>query len=106
MKPPQPNAPGGFPWLMAGDWVRYRTQLLLLFTLSTLLFIGFPGTREWRRIAEENQMQTIIRGWDGLSWYTWLAAAPFMLLVVQRFPLMRGWRAIDLLPLAAGCFAI
>ncbi len=84
----------------------YKVQLMLLFVLSTLLYLGFPGTREWRRVAEENQMQTIIRGWDGLSWYTWLAAAPFMLLLVQRFPLMRGWRAVDLVPLAGGCFAI
>ena len=84
----------------------YRVQLLLLFILSTLLELGFPGTREWRRVAEEEQMHTIIRGWDGLSWFTWLAAAPFMLLLIRRFPLMRGWRARDLVPLAIGCVVI
>src|SRR5882757_2035365 len=57
----------------------FQIQLLLLFALSTLLYIGFPGTREWRRIAEENQVPNIIRGWDSLAWYTWLAAAPAML---------------------------
>ena len=96
----------GFGHLTLDERRVYKVQLMLLFVLSTLLYLGFPGTREWRRVAEENQMQTIIRGWDGLSWYTWLAAAPFMLLLVQRFPLMRGWRAVDLAPLAGGCVAI
>jgi two-component system LytT family sensor kinase len=90
----------------AEDYKVYRVQLLLLFVLSTLLYVGFPGTREWRRVAEESQMHTIMRGWDGLAWYTWLAAAPFMLLLVQRFPFSREWRLADLVPLAAGCFAI
>jgi signal transduction histidine kinase len=84
----------------------YQVQLLLLFVLSTLLYVGFPGTREWRRVAEEQQMQTIIRGWDGLSWYTWLAAAPLMLMLARRFPLMRGWRARDLALLATGGLTI
>lgn len=84
----------------------YQIQLLLLFILSTLLYLGFPGTREWRRIAEENQMATIIRGWDGLSWYTWLAAAPFMLMLARRFPLTRGWRTADIVPLTFGSVAI
>ncbi len=84
----------------------YQIQFLLLFALSTLLFIGFPGTREWRRVAEERQMQTIIRGWDGLAWYTWLAAAPVMMLLVRRFPLGRGRIMANLLRLAAGGGAI
>jgi two-component system LytT family sensor kinase len=102
----QRSITAGFGHLTSDERKGYKVQFLLLFILSTLLYVGFPGTREWRRVAEENQMQTIIRGWDGLSWYTWLAAAPFMLLVVQRFPLIRGWRAADLVPLAGACFAI
>jgi two-component system LytT family sensor kinase len=97
---------GVFGRLTPDERTAYKVQFVLLFSLSTLLYLGFPGTREWRRVAEENQMQTIIRGWDGLSWYTWLAAAPFMLMLARRFPLLRGWRALDLLPLAAGSFAI
>jgi hypothetical protein len=100
------HAPDESPRLAAEDWTIYRTQLLLLFTLSTLLFIGFPGTREWRRLAEENQMQTVIRGWDGLSWYTWLAAAPLMLLLIRRFPLGRGRMPANLMRLALGSGAI
>jgi two-component system LytT family sensor kinase len=84
----------------------YEIQFLLLFALSTLLFIGFPGTREWRRMAEESHMHTIIRGWDGLAWYTWLAAAPVMMLLVRRFPLGRGLSRTNLLRLAAGSGAI
>jgi two-component system LytT family sensor kinase len=78
----------------ADEWRMLRIQMLILFGLSTLLYIGFPGTREWRRLAEERHIQTIIRGWDGLGWYTWLAAAPFMLMLVRRFPLVRD-RAWD-----------
>lgn len=106
MKIPRTHKPGDGLQPPASDWPIYRTQLLVLFTLSTLLFIGFPGTREWRRIAEENQMQTIIRSWDGLSWYTWLAAAPFMLLLVRRFPLERGRVMANLARLTAGSGAI
>src|SRR4051812_1297909 len=95
-----------FGQLTPDERTAYKAQFLLLFVLSTLLYVGFPGTREWRRVAEENQMPTIIRGWDGLSWYTWLAAAPFMLLLVRRFPLLRGWGIADLIPLAGGSFAI
>lgn len=100
------NAPGDDMRTAAGGAAAYRTQLLFLFTLSTLLFIGFPGTREWRRVAEENQMQTIIRGWDGLSWYTWLAAAPFMLMLVRRFPLERGRAMANLIRLTIGSVGI
>ncbi len=84
----------------------FKIQLLLLFVLSTLLYLGFPGTREWRRQAEEQQMQTIIRGWDGLAWYTWLAAAPFMLLLVRRLPLERGRVMANLVRLILGSGAI
>jgi len=104
------------PWQRCYDWCldriapdgrrAYQIQFLLLFALSTLLYIGFPGTREWRRLAEESQMQTIIRGWDGLAWYTWLAAAPVMMLLVRRFPLGRGRIMANLLRLAAGSGAI
>lgn len=84
----------------------YHIQFLLLFALSTLLYIGFPGTREWRRLAEESHMQTIIRSWDGLAWYTWLAAAPVMMRLVRRFPLGRGRIMTNLLRLVAGSTAI
>jgi two-component system LytT family sensor kinase len=67
-----------------------KTQMLLLFVISTLLYIGFPGAREWRRLAEGTKVQTIILGWDGLAWYAWLAAAPLMLVMIRRYPLVHG----------------
>jgi hypothetical protein len=83
-----------FPFLNLGrippeQRAAFQVQILVLFVVSTLLYIGFPGTREWRRIAEEGQMHTIIRGWDGLAWYVWLAAAPFMLVLIRKYPLSR-----------------
>ncbi len=68
----------------------FRVQLLFIFSINTLLYFGLPGTREWRRLAEESHMYTVMRAWDGLAWYVWLAAAPFMLLFIRRYPLVRG----------------
>jgi two-component system, LytTR family, sensor kinase len=84
----------------------FRVQMLLLLTLSTLLYIGFPGTREWRRQAEEHGMQTIIRGWDGLAWYTWLAAAPVMLWMIRRWPLERPRLGANLRRILLGSAAL
>ena len=80
----------GFGRLTPDERIILRTQLLLLFVISTLLYIGFPGAREWRRMAEGTKVQTIIQGWDGLAWYVWLAAAPVMLALIRRYPLSHG----------------
>jgi two-component system LytT family sensor kinase len=74
----------------------FLVQLLLLLVISTVLNIGFPNSREWVRIAEETQMSTIIRHWDGLAWYAWLVAAPVMLWLIRRYPLSRGRFAVNL----------
>ncbi len=74
----------------ADHWAIYRIQALLIFAISTLLYVGLPGAREWRRAAEESHMYTVMRAWDGLAWYVWLAAAPVMLQLIRRFPLVRG----------------
>jgi two-component sensor histidine kinase len=68
----------------------FGIQLLLIFAINTLLYVGLPGTREWRRVAEESHMYTVMRGWDGLAWYVWLGAAPVMMFLIRRFPLVRG----------------
>lgn len=77
-------------WVTPGVRRIYGIHFLLLFTVSTLLYISFPSTREWRRVAEENQLPTIILSWDDLAWYLWLAAAPLMLVLIRRYPLSRG----------------
>lgn len=68
----------------------FRIQFLLIFAISTLLYVGLPGTREWRREAEESHMYTVMRAWDSPVWYIWLAAAPLMMKLIRRFPLARG----------------
>jgi len=68
----------------------FEIQLLLLFILCSVLYLGFPGTRELRRIAEEKQLETIILGWDGVAWFVWLGAAPLMMILIHRNPLVGG----------------
>jgi hypothetical protein len=82
------------------------TQMVLLFVISTLLYIGFPGAREWRRMAEGTQVHTIIQGWDGLAWYVWLAAAPVMLALIRRYPLVHGRIARNLGKILLGSFLL
>jgi hypothetical protein len=79
------------------DWASIKKlrvggiQLLLLLAISLLLNLGFESAREWQRIAEEeHQLQTHLFGWEGLAWYVWLAAAPAMLWLIRRYPLLRG----------------
>ncbi len=67
----------------------FKVQMLLLFIFSTVLMLGFYGTREWRRMAEVDQVLNIIQGWDGFAWYAWLAVAPGILLLIRRYPLAR-----------------
>ena len=67
-----------------------RVQVMLLFLIGTLLYFGLPGTRQWRADAERANLYTVIRAWDGLSWYVWVAAAPLMMRLIRRFPLVRG----------------
>jgi two-component system LytT family sensor kinase len=67
-----------------------KVQLLVLLAINVLLSIGYYGQREWRRIADEHHVPLIIHVWDGLAWYVWLLAAPVMLVLIHRFPLVRG----------------
>lgn len=68
----------------------FRVQVLLLFAIGTLLYFGLPGTRQWRAQAEQANMYMVIRAWDGWAWYVWVAAAPVMLLLIRRYPLVHG----------------
>lgn len=77
-------------------------QLLLVFVINLLLYIGLPGTREWRRLAEESHMYTIMRAWDGPAWFVWVAAVPFMQGLIRRFPLTRGRVSFNLVGIVAG----
>ena len=83
-----------------------RIQLLLVFVLSLFLYVGFPGTREWRRVAEESHMYTIIRAWDGLAWFVWVAAVPAMQALIRRYSLVDGRVRASALRILAGSCAL
>jgi len=74
----------------ADDRAALKLQMLVVFVINAILTFGFFGQREWRRIAEANNSPLIMHAWDGLPWFVWLMAAPFMLLLIRQFPLVRG----------------
>lgn len=84
------------------EWQGLKIQMLAIFVVSTLLNIGYYGQREWRRVADEHHLQTLLRGWDGFAWYVWLAAAPALFLLVRRSPLVPGQVARSARRLALG----
>lgn len=67
----------------------FKIQLLLLVIISTLLYLPFPGSAAWRQLTGMRQTASMIRGWDELSWFLWLAAAPLILRLIRRHPMER-----------------
>lgn len=88
------------------EWLGLKIQMLLVFGISTLSNIGYYGQREWRRVADEHHLQTLLRGWDGLAWYVWLLAAPALFLLVRRLPLKPGRIGRNLVWLTVGCSGV
>lgn len=81
----------------------YGIQFLLLFAISTLLYLGVPSTLEWRQFLTQGRpLHTIIGDWDSLTWYVWVVAAPAMLWLVRSSPLTRGCFRGSLLRLLLG----
>jgi hypothetical protein len=79
-----------------------QVQLLVLLAINLLLSLGYYAQREWRRIADEHHLRLILRGWDGLAWYAWLAAAPAMVILIRRYPLVRWQLGRNIPRLLAG----
>jgi two-component system LytT family sensor kinase len=67
-----------------------KVQVPLFLAVSLLLSLAYHGQREVRAIADREHVQQLLRGWDGFAWFVWLLAAPAMLVLIRRFPLMRG----------------
>jgi hypothetical protein len=67
-----------------------KVQIPLFVAVSILLTLGYQAQRELRAMAEREHVQLFLRGWDGMAWYVWLLAAPAMLVLIRRFPLVRG----------------
>ncbi len=81
-------------------------QFLLFLTIIVLLSLGFYQQRQLLAQAEREHVQRLLRGWDGFAWFTWLLAAPAILLLIKRFPLQREGLARSLAGLAVGSIAI
>jgi two-component sensor histidine kinase len=84
----------------------FMVQLAVMFVVITLLNLGFYHGRELRELEVMQNLRPLMRGWDGLVWYVWLAAAPAMLLLIRRYPLTAGRTAPHLVGLALGSIAI
>ena len=41
-------------------------------------------------MVDGEHVQLLVRGWDGFAWCVWLLAAPFILMLIRRFPLTSG----------------
>jgi signal transduction histidine kinase len=76
-------------WLRAPEQRAFCAQVTVVFVMITLLNIGYFFMREVREIDLRNNLQRVIHGWDGLAWYTWLAAAPAIYWLRRRFPVSR-----------------
>jgi signal transduction histidine kinase len=93
---PQPRAaPSGrlhalFQWLQAEEQRSFRVQLVVVFVMITLLTIGSYFQHEVVDMDLRNNLRRAVRGWDGLAWYTWMAAAPAIYWLRRRFPVARG----------------
>ena len=81
-------------------------QIPLFLAVSILLSLGYHGQRVVRAMADQEHVQQLVRGWDGFAWFVWLLAAPAMLLLVRRYPLMRGQVRSSLAGLIGGSLVI
>lgn len=66
-----------------------KLQTIVVLGVSVFLIVGYAIQREVRVISEHEHLQLILRGWDGLAWLAWPLAAPAMLVLIRRFPLVR-----------------
>ena len=90
----------------AEERAELKVQIPLFLTVSILLSVGYYGQRELRAMADREHVQQLLRGWDGFAWFVWLVAAPFMLVLIRRFPLTRGQVRRSLVGLMVGSVAI
>ena len=81
-------------------------QIPLFLAVSILFSLGYHGQRMVRALADRAHVQQLLHVWDGFAWFVWLLAAPAMLLLVRRYPLMRGQVRRSLAGLLLGSGAI
>jgi len=87
-----------------------RLQVPFVLALSFLLMLGFAMQSQLREIAARDHLDVLMRGWDGFAWIVWPLVAPVLLLLIRRYPLVRGHIRPNLLRIALVslvlCFAI
>ena len=79
-----------FPLPTAEERAELKVQIPLFLAVSILLSLAFYEQRELRAAADRAHIQRLLVGWDGFAWFVWLLAAPAMLVLIRRFPLIRG----------------
>ena len=77
-------------WLWTGRNAVVKVQIAAAFLLITILDAGYYWEEELRALAAQEHLQNVVSLWDGFEWYTWLIAAPATLLLIRRFPVVRG----------------
>ncbi|HTX64186.1 MAG TPA: histidine kinase [Opitutaceae bacterium] len=77
-------------WLVREPHAVFKIQVAIAFVIITLLNTGYYWQRELRALALREHVQNVIALWDGFEWYTWIVAVPAALLLIRRFPLVRG----------------
>lgn len=100
------SSPSSTSWLFRGPNSILKVQVAVAFIIITLLNTGYYWQRELRALAIREHVQYVVNLWDGFEWYTWLIAVPAALLLIRRYPLVRGRLARNLSGLLLGSFGI
>jgi two-component system LytT family sensor kinase len=70
----------------SADRTMFRVQFLLLLAMCVALGISYDAQLAWRQYAAAHRLQLMLGGWDAIAWFTWLVAAPVILVLVRKFP--------------------
>lgn len=79
----------------------FRNQFLMLFAMCVLLSLSYNAQLGWRSLAQRRPT-LILHGWDRIIWFVWLAAAPAILLLIKRNPIVTGRIRRSLITLGIG----
>lgn len=81
-------------------------HVAFVLTAGALLGIGFLLEQQLHGYIQREQLQLMLIAWDSVAWFVWLMAAPLVLGLVRRFPLVRGSVARNLPRLVLGSVVI
>lgn len=82
--PPAAPAPA---WRALLPW---RLQLTLLVVAASLLIVGYVLERVLQVSGQRARLQWMLVAWDSTAWFVWLLAAPAVLALVRRYPIVGG----------------